>query len=130
MAEMDVKSRNDNSNSKSQEEKDNQESSCDIICEICSRSPYLPFGKPIRPDLTPLRSQDTSDWLKSSKNIIHLKGYCARINFENDHVKEMKSDFIRHLRRAEPDLICWDGDEYQSDSFTSLIPEIINFVKY
>ena len=127
IAEMDVKNRNDNSNSKSQEEKDNQESSCDIICEICSRSPYLPFGKPIRPDLTPLRSQDTSDWLKSSKNIIHLKGYCTRIDFENDHVKEMKSDFIRHLRRAEPDLICWDGDEYQSDSFTSLIPEIMEF---
>lgn len=56
---------------------------------------------------------------------VHLKGFAARVDF-TDPVTEALSnlavDFI--CDTLNPDTLVWDGDSYQHDSFTALIPRI------
>merc|ERR1712070_278708 len=106
--EIDNEIKKDNKIINESNKKDKKEGSSDIISERCSVPSTIPHGYP---DLRRLRSEATRNLLNSKKRIIHFKGYCARIDYTRGHVKEMRKDFIQHLKDLKPDLVCWDGDE-------------------
>jgi len=65
-----------------------------------------------------------SSMVKQLGKTIHYKGFAARVNFEDQDTQIEKKRLMELFRHANPDTIVWDGDDYQSDSFTALIPDI------
>jgi len=65
-----------------------------------------------------------SSIVKQLGRTIHYKGFAARVNFDDQDTQIEKKHLMELFRDANPDTIVWDGDDYQPDSFTALIPDI------
>ena len=48
----------------------------------------------------------------------------ARVNFQHEDTQSEKKNAIDFFKAENPDTVVWDGDNYQEDSFTDLLPEI------
>lgn len=55
---------------------------------------------------------------------IHYKGFAARVNFADEDTQKCKRDVLQYFKAERPDTVVWDGDSYQEDSFTAMIPDI------
>lgn len=61
---------------------------------------------------------------QSLGKIIHYKGFAARVNFADEDTQKCKRDVLQYFKAECPDTVVWDGDSYQEDSFTAMIPDI------
>lgn len=57
---------------------------------------------------------------------VQLKGFASRINFDDVHTRDVARRMVHLIVAFKPKRIAWDGDDFNNDSFTRLIPEIYN----
>eukprot|EP01083_Nonionella_stella_P229301 811765_1 len=74
----------------------------------------------------PLKIHPASSILqrKLPSPIIHFKGFGRYINFKNSKTKKLRSDCIETICALLENggSLIWDGDSYNNDSFTFIIP--------
>eukprot|EP00928_Gymnodinium_smaydae_P046816 TRINITY_DN31208_c0_g1_i1.p1 TRINITY_DN31208_c0_g1~~TRINITY_DN31208_c0_g1_i1.p1 ORF type:complete len:315 (-),score=31.83 TRINITY_DN31208_c0_g1_i1:435-1298(-) len=54
----------------------------------------------------------------------HLKGFAARINYDDDNTIMEADSLMNLVLHHSFETLVWDGDSFQDDSFTKLIPDI------
>jgi len=57
--------------------------------------------------------------------IIHYKGFGRLVDFDDEATTKFAGVAVEYIASLRPDTIVWDGDSYASDSFTHLIPELL-----
>lgn len=64
----------------------------------------------------------------SSGPVVHFKGFAARVDFKDPATSQLVTKFIDWLKSKGPGQLVWDGDEWSNESFTALIPQILEAV--
>lgn len=55
---------------------------------------------------------------------IHYKGFAARLDFTDEDTQKKMEETLQYFEAERPDTLVWDGDDYEQDSFTAIIPDI------
>jgi len=57
--------------------------------------------------------------------VIHYKGFGRFVDFEDEETAKLAAAVVDYIAGLRPDTIVWDGDSYAPDSFTFLIPQLL-----
>mmetsp|Transcript_4442 Transcript_4442/g.9296 ORF Transcript_4442/g.9296 Transcript_4442/m.9296 type:complete len:244 (+) Transcript_4442:1-732(+) len=58
-------------------------------------------------------------------HILHYKGFALRMDFQNPHTWQLAQSCMNHMKESGCATLAWDGDSYSEESFTWLIPQIV-----
>lgn len=75
-----------------------------------------------------IRFLDVSLFKIADSLTLHFKGFGTRIDFSNETTKLYAREVESWVLERKPKRIVWDGDSYELDSFTLLIPRLYNLI--